>query len=202
MATLANVLSSLRKLAASPTVASAIVGAMPAPPDDKEATADAVLSFATDQLIERALAENPAVKATDAEKHLAKCGANARSLALAVLGLAAGKVPDVRAVHGWAALLASEDRSALAVHVEATIKALLDAGAGSCGEAAYRRGSNGLLGKGKLKAPTSAQAAARLLRDAWLASSASPALANPATSARKLAGTAKAMPVKVRAAAA
>ena len=202
MATLANVLSSIRKLAASPTVASAIVGAMPAPPADKEATADEVLSFATEKLIERAMAENPVVKATDAEKHLAKCSANARSLALAILGLAAGKVPDVRAVHGWNAILASKTREALAGHVEATIKALLDAGASSYGDAAYRRGSNGLLGKGKLKAPTSAQAAARLLRDAWLASSAAPALANPAASARDLTGTAKAMPVKNKAKAA
>lgn len=190
---LTSVLSHLLAQAASPAAVNPLVAPI------ADCDADAIINQVTQSMVAAALAANPVAVITDAQKTMAKRVGNVRSLALAVLALAANKLPDVRAVAGWRMLQGCTDRKAL----EALIRAEMDALGESqvaCGVAtgygtdAPKRGAEStILGKGPVVAPTSGQAASRLLRDVWLASAANERLDTPAQLANEMTTNAVAM---------
>jgi len=199
MPSLSSFRTALHRRAADPTVVEPAISNAP-----ENGNETVVFCSALDQVIAAALADIADDKATSAEKHASKASQLARSLTLAILAAAAESKPDVRAIVGWRMLLECDTAADLATAVSKTLGGLkdamaaLDAERGSklatapCGPDAYRRGTTGGLGKGKLKSPVAIQSTYRLLHDAHQAAKGQ--LANPAQSCRTIAATCKSMP--------
>lgn len=153
--------------------------------------AAAIAGAAFQDAMQAALAEakTDATPKTAAEKAAAQATKACRSLALALLALAAGHKPDVRAVHGWRTLLQCPTRKALHDAVQRQLREAAEAfkGAGlDQGDGPEARvGKRGTyLTTGK--APLPHQQARKLLAEAWAAASSAALTEAPAANAGAL----------------